>query len=40
MGSDMELTVDSRRANDIRLNHISVLSTGFEDDFVDVAVEG
>jgi hypothetical protein len=36
----MELTVNSRRANDVRLNHISILSAGFEDDFVDVTVEG
>lgn len=40
LGSEIGLTVDSRRANDVRLNHISMLGTGFEDDFVDVAVEG
>jgi hypothetical protein len=40
MGNDMELTVDRRRANDVRLDHVCILSTGFEDDFVDVAVEG
>jgi hypothetical protein len=32
-------TVDSRRADNVCLDNISVLSTGFEDDFVDVAVE-
>ena len=33
------LTVNSRRANNIRLNHISVLSTSFENNFIDVTVE-
>ena len=35
----MDLTVDSRRANDARLDHICVLNPSFEDDFVDVTVE-
>jgi hypothetical protein len=36
----LRLTVNSRRTNDVSLNHISMLGTGFEDDFVNVAVEG
>ena len=37
---DLGLAVDGGRAEDVSLHHISVFGTSFEDDLVDVAVEG
>ena len=34
-----KLTVNSRRANNVRLNHIPILSPSFENNFIDITVE-